>query len=74
MGKHTIDNSKRLNSMCEENDCIISGTFLQIKPLLDGNTKRQIDHIMINSINKDTLYRTCEQCAMQALVVTTTLS
>ena len=59
MGKHgfgTInDNGEQLYDFCQENDLIVGGALFQHKDIHkitwtspDGNTKSQIDHILIN--------------------------
>jgi len=59
MGTHALgditDNGERLISLCEENDFVIGGTLFPHKTIHkltwtspDGNTRSQIDHIMIN--------------------------
>ena len=59
MGKHGMgvlnDNGERLIGLCEQNDLIIGGTIFPHKNIHkitwispDGNTKEQLDHILIN--------------------------
>ena len=49
------DNEERLIGLCEQNDLIIGGTLFPHKKIHkitwtspDGNTKEQLDHILIN--------------------------